>query len=60
MVLNDTYTKPEEVSQLPSSGKRINYRSVTEKSDNFTTVRDQLESVFLRDWNSKYVIDVIF
>lgn len=31
--------------------------TVHSRSDNITTLRAQLESVFDRDWNSKYAID---
>lgn len=31
--------------------------TVHERQDNVTTIRSQLESVFERDWNSKYAHD---
>ena len=53
IILNDTVPSPPQ-----KSGRRINARDIESKVVNFTTVRDQLESAFLRDWDSKYAVDV--
>ena len=50
VVLNETRLEPSyDADEL--TWKNVNF---SQGNDNFTTVRDQLESIFLRDWNSKY------
>jgi phospholipase D3/4 len=35
----------------------VSQDTVHDRNDNVTTIRSQLESVFDRDWNSKYAVN---